>query len=102
MAQQRGHRMPAASDYAEGANLGLGSAVADPDATVTVRGVAPAVAEKVAGAGLSEMQSNSSLSGKVFATRFGDCALDPSDTQELVKNACRFSEKYALSGRFRR
>ena len=39
--------------------------------------------------------------GTVFATRFSDCALNPSDTQELVKNACRCSDEYALGAGFR-
>ena len=40
--------------------------------------------------------------GKVFATRFGQCTLDPSATEDLEKNARQFSERYAVEAGFRR
>ena len=97
-----GYRMHVAADFGEGANSGLWLAAADPDPTVTVPGVAPPVAEKVVGAGCSEVQTNASPLGKVFLRRFGYFALIPSDAQELVKNACRYTERGAREAGFRR
>ena len=79
-AQQRGYRMPVASDYEKGANSGLRLAVADPDATVAAPGVVTSGLGKSAGYGRSEAQENASPLGTVFATRFGGCALSSSDT----------------------
>ena len=101
VAQQRGYRMLVASDYEEGANSDLWLVVADPDATVTYPGVAPPIAENVVGAGRPEVQNNASLLGAVVVTRFGDRASNPSETQELAKNARRYSERYAPAAGFR-
>ena len=93
--------MPVASDNEGGPNSGLLLAAADLDAAVTVPGAAPSIAGKVGGAGRSEVQNNASLLGKVPVTRFGDGALNPSDSQELVRNACRYSGGCALEAGFR-
>ena len=94
--QQCGYRMPVASDYEEGTNSGLWLAVADPGATVTGLGVATSIAEKVVVFSRSEAQGNASSLGKVFVARFGARASNPSDAQELMGHACRFSGRYGI------
>ena len=95
-ARQRGYRMPLTSGYEEGTNSGMWLTVADPDAAVAVPGVVQSSAEKVAGAGRSDVQVDAFLSGEAFATRLGHCSFSSSDTQELVDNARRFSERFAV------
>ena len=102
VARRRGYHMPMASDYEGGANSGQWLAVADPDATVTAPGVASHSAVYLAGAGCPEVKENAVLLGQVFVTRFGECALVPSAAGDLVKNARRYSERYALGAGFRR
>ena len=72
VAQQRGHRLPAASDFEEGKNSGFWLAIADPGATVTVPAVAPQSAVNVIGAGRFQVKENAVLLGKVLATRLGE------------------------------
>ena len=84
VAQQYGYRMPMAPDCEEGTNSGLRLAVACPDATATAPGVAPQSAVSADGAGRSPVEEDAALLGKVAATRFGECALNPSATEDLV------------------
>ena len=47
-------------------------------------------------------EATPALVGKVSATRFGEWTLDPSATEDLVKNARQFSDRYVLEAGFRR
>ena len=65
-------------------------------------GVAPDGGGSEKANGRSLVEEGAALLGKGLASRFGDCPSGPSAPDELVKNACKFSERYALEAGFRR
>ena len=93
--------MPVSSRQERGTHSGY-CPVVDPDATVTVPGVATYEKEEAAGRVSSEVSKNADILGKVFVTRFGDCTVGPNDTQVLVENAKGYADRYALEAGFRR
>ena len=74
----------------------------DSDATVAAPGASSYEREEAAGRASSGASKNADILGKVFAKRFGDCALGPSDKQDLVENAKGRAGSYSLEAGSRR
>ena len=102
VAQQCGHRMPS-SPYREwGANSGVWFAVAGPGATATVPGAVPDAEASDEATDRPPVEANAFLLGKVSASRFSNCTLAPSETDDLFRNASQYAERYAVEAGFRR
>ena len=102
VARQCGGRMSTFSDYEKGTNSWALLVAPDPDAPATVPGVAP---DGDTGKGESIrplVQEDAALLGNVLVSRYRDCSSDPAATEELVKNARNYAERYELEAGFRR